>query len=291
MTNPSVSLPSAPTAVAHPDTFLAALFSAGGLVLVLWGSKTVAHAGEFWAQLGATAAVAFQLYVPLVVLARFRIPPEVLGIHFHGALQFPFYAWRRHRLLVKRKSTTVQQRRRRILDVILAHYGRHVVLDRAGFCAELRLVLKMSVITFLPFVVGHHFFQVGFAAYHGATVTLSWRLPDGMFSIVVVNLLLVALPEELFYRGFVLPSLLARWPNRATLLAIPLGRAVVVSSAIFALGHYIGEFGDPARLGPFFPSLLFSMLAMRSRSIFGAVLYHATCNIFAAILGAWYVMS
>jgi len=61
--------------------------------------------------------------------------------------------------------------------------------------------------------------------------------------------------------------LVRAWPPWATRFGVPIGWAIVVTSGLFALGHYVGEWGNPARLGPFFPALLFSAMRARSGSI------------------------
>ena len=101
------------------------------------------------------------------------------------------------------------------------------------------------------------------------------------------HLLGVALPEETFYRGYLQPQLELAMPPRARVLGVPLGRAVVVSAALFALGHFLGEW-NPLRLGPFFPALLFAWLRNATGSVVGAVVFHATCNVFGAVLYTLY---
>jgi uncharacterized protein len=97
----------------------------------------------------------------------------------------------------------------------------------------------------------------------------------------------VALPEEVFYRGYLQPRLEERWPPTRRWLGVPLGRAAVLACALFALGHFLGEW-NPMRLGPFFPGLLFAWLRNRSGSVVGAVTYHALCNILGEVLFTLY---
>jgi membrane protease YdiL (CAAX protease family) len=78
------------------------------------------------------------------------------------------------------------------------------------------------------------------------------------------------------------------WPSpQRPAWMVPLGRATVVTALLFAVGHFVGEY-NPARLGPFFPALLFSWLTRRSGSIFGSVVYHGLSNAFSAMLFAGY---
>lgn len=117
----------------------------------------------------------------------------------------------------------------------------------------------VSVVTLSCFAFGYYWF-LGDKVYFYPL--FSWSL----LSSFLVNLGLIALPEEVFYRGF---------------LQSRLGfKAVLLINLLFALGHFVGEY-DPARLLPFFPGLVFSWLVYRSGTLIGATFYHALCNVFS----------
>ena len=80
---------------------------------------------------------------------------------------------------------------------------------------------------------------------------------------VVGQLSLIALPEEVFYRGYLQTRLDDAWPLRVRLFGASVGPSVVVTSAIFALGHLL-TIHDPGRLAVFFPSLVFGWLRART---------------------------
>lgn len=102
----------------------------------------------------------------------------------------------------------------------------------------------------------------------------------------VQQLLVIALPEEAFFRGYLQTRLTEAWPKR-TLLGVPGGASIVVTSAIFALGHLATE-PNPSRLAVFFPSLLFGWIRSRRDSAGTSALFHALCNVFASYLGRSY---
>ncbi len=111
------------------------------------------------------------------------------------------------------------------------------------------------------------------------------RLPEGLPLLVVVQLLVVALPEEMLYRGFVQTSWARSAPERGVrVLGARLGAGFVSTQALFALGHLVVL--QPWRLGTFFPGLLFGWLRERTGSIAAAVWLHAASNIFIATLEA-----
>jgi membrane protease YdiL (CAAX protease family) len=97
------------------------------------------------------------------------------------------------------------------------------------------------------------------------------------------EILVIALPEEAFYRGYLQTSLERDVGRRVSILGARVGPGLVLASAIFAVGHLLTRF-DPARLAVFFPSLVFGFLRARGGGIGSAVLFHALCNLFSAYL-------
>jgi uncharacterized protein len=95
------------------------------------------------------------------------------------------------------------------------------------------------------------------------------------------QLLMVALPEEAFYRGYVQTKLARAMPREN--FGIPLV-AILITSAIFAIGH-VATIPNPARLAVFFPSLVFGILRARTGGIGAGVLFHALCNVYSTALG------
>jgi len=97
------------------------------------------------------------------------------------------------------------------------------------------------------------------------------------------QLLVIALPEEAFYRGYLQTSLERELAPKLSIFGTPIGWGVVLTSAIFAAGHLFTEL-NPARLAVFFPSLVFGFLRIRSKGIGASVAFHAMCNLFSAYL-------
>lgn len=101
------------------------------------------------------------------------------------------------------------------------------------------------------------------------------------------QLLVIALPEEAFYRGYLQSALDEAWKPRLRVLGAELGPGILVTSALFALGHLCTEF-NAARLAVFFPSLVFGFLRSRTRGVGAGIVFHALCNLFASYLGQSY---
>jgi membrane protease YdiL (CAAX protease family) len=122
------------------------------------------------------------------------------------------------------------------------------------------------------------------APYAGAP-RLAPRLPPGFALAVPLQLLVVALPEELFYRGFVQTAWARTAPDRGVkVLGARLGAGFVATQALFAIGHLVAL--QPWRLGTFFPGLLFGWLRERTGGLAAPVVLHALSNLFIATLEA-----
>lgn len=269
-----------------------ALIAATTLVVLLGALKYLGFT-PLLQKIGFTLAAGFQLYVPLWLIDRRRERTQDHGIHLHGSLGAPLALLRRRVLRGAHGLPRGHFARRRLLGLShwLSAYAHHAHFDRQGFARDVGLAGGLCLLTFPFFAVGHHFWQLLLASRHGRHATYHAALPADFGEILVVNLLLVALPEELFYRGFVQTRLVRAWPPWATRFGVPLGWAILVTSGLFALGHYAGEWGNPARLGPFFPALLFSAMRARSGSILGCVLYHGLANVFSESLRAGYTFT
>jgi membrane protease YdiL (CAAX protease family) len=256
-----------------------ALWASAGLLVLLGGGKTLAPLFSFGTDALYFLQAAYQLYLPLWLIQRRGENPESHSIHLHGALLGPIAALRA-KVILRMRST-----KRTGLPVVirraLRYYGRGAKWNGKNLFRDLRRAILIAGVTFPPFVIGHHIVR---SYYLGPEhVSYSFAIPPGILEIVAVNMLLVGLPEELFYRGFVQTRLERIWPSRRTIFGIPVDRTVFVVSALFALGHFLGEW-NPARLGPFFPAFLFSLLTRKSGSIAGAIFYHGLANVFSATL-------
>lgn len=183
-----------------------------------------------------------------------------------------------------------------------------VGLHTGGLAADVKWVLVLALITFPPYAVGHHLYLT---EGHGWLVSAGLEelarfvpqrafepsFPNGerllertgwFLQMAATHALGVALPEETFYRGYVQPRLESKWPPGTSILGVRIGRAAVLTSLLFAVGHVLGEW-NPLRMGPFFPGLLFAWLRNASGSVIGAISYHALCNILGEVLFSLYV--
>ncbi len=165
---------------------------------------------------------------------------------------------------------------------------------------DLALALWVMAVVFPLFVGGYRLFLYGYAhwlpawavrahwvAPYRAAYAWHWRAPWATpmdFLNVVGGNVAVALGEEFFYRGYLLERLSRALPAMARLLGQPFGRAAVLETALFAAGHLLTP--APYRLGTFFPGLLFTWMALRSKGVLSPAIVHASSNILIRTLEA-----
>ena len=130
-------------------------------------------------------------------------------------------------------------------------------------------------------------FAIGFRLYWHPHQPFVFRLPTSVADEVFGQMLVIALPEEAFYRGYLMTALDDAWGTPWTLFKAKLGWGWLASSAIFAVGHFLTE-PDPQRLAVFFPALVFGWMRARTGGVGAPALFHVLCNLLAATLGRGY---
>jgi membrane protease YdiL (CAAX protease family) len=152
-------------------------------------------------------------------------------------------------------------------------------IARSLFGAVAWAVLLMAI-TFPAFVIAYRLW------WH-PRFPFVLRLPPSVLDDVAGQLVVIALPEEAFFRGYLQTSLDRVWAPRWRILGATLGPGWIVSAVIFALGHVL-TIRHPARLAVFFPALVFGWLRQRTGGVGASMLFHASCNLLSATLGRSY---
>jgi uncharacterized protein len=125
----------------------------------------------------------------------------------------------------------------------------------------------------------------GAVAPYLAAGRVALRLPAGFAQEIPLQLLVVALPEELFYRGWMQTSWARSAPGRGVrVLGVRLGAGFLWTQILFAAGHLVVL--QPWRLATFLPGLWFGWLRERHGSIVAPVVAHALSNLFLRALEA-----
>ncbi len=130
-------------------------------------------------------------------------------------------------------------------------------------------------------------FWLGYRIWFGVSTPFVGAPPSGFADLALGHLIVIALPEEMFYRGVLQSRLDQYHPPRRELFGAKIGLGLLLSSAIFAVGHLLTT-GQPSRLAVFFPSLLFGWLRARTGGIGAGTLFHAACNVFSSYLAHGY---
>jgi len=142
----------------------------------------------------------------------------------------------------------------------------------------LRLALLTALITFPPFAF---LFWIWSKFIHfGGIMKMT---PLAWASIVIFQIFYIALPEELFYRGYILGKLNKVWPPVLSVLKVPVGFGIPITAVLFAFGHFLINFSPP-RLGVFFPALIFGWMREKTGGILASSIYHALCNVLVLVL-------
>ena len=162
--------------------------------------------------------------------------------------------------------------------------GRDVrgLMVRIGDQASLQGIIKLN-----GKAIDSNTLRTGRFAQHSDTIDAE-RSHWWLVFMLAIQLILVAFPEEYFFRGYLQGRLDERFAPKWRILGAQLGPGWILASLAFALLHPILIPGVH-RLLVFFPSLHFGWLRARTGSIGAAVLVHAFSNILLAVAGQMYV--
>ena len=159
----------------------------------------------------------------------------------------------------------------------LVDLGRTLLGTLPSAGRELSIALLMALIVFPPFVAGFHL-------YHGPSRAFTLALPEALPGYLAAQLLIVALPEEALFRGYVQSRLSEGLGRERRILGVALSwPAWLLQAVLFALIHFAVDLA-PARLAVFFPALLFGWLRAWRGGIGAAAAFHALCNLLSDVL-------
>lgn len=165
--------------------------------------------------------------------------------------------------------------------------------DIVRLLRSLKIFLVTSLLLFPPFLVANHFYQQGLGN------SFSLQPLNNTPSLFFSQLLLTALPEEFFFRGWLQP-LIGGWlrqrpprtPQRGAL-----GRsesdpraqylAILLTALLFAFSHSFIAL-QWWHFAIFFPACVFGWLREKTGAITAPVLFHTVSNLLAAWMGVCY---
>lgn len=152
-----------------------------------------------------------------------------------------------------------------------------------GYVGFYELACHSRLLSHLP-LAGMCLHYGGLAGVHWPHVIWNPFHKDSFTTFCLEQWIVVALPEELFFRGMLHRLLEQRFPPKRRILGGGVGLALVLSSAAFALVHLPRYGGDPRALAVFFPALLFGWMRSATGSILAGTATHGASNILIHVL-------
>ena len=147
--------------------------------------------------------------------------------------------------------------------------------SRQQWWVSVKLALLVGVILLPPFLLLNHFWQMlvyGLNFHPRYVIGFAWVLVDQLF--------LVAVPEEIFFRGWLQSRLNRVYPAKWKLFGVPLGWSWLLTAALFAVAHSLVTY-HWWHFAIFFPALVFGWMREKTGTIMGSSLFHCFCNLTA----------
>lgn len=163
-----------------------------------------------------------------------------------------------------------------VLDLL-----RGIRLALPAAARETGVALLVGLVVFPPFVLGFYFYTQPLQPFAWDNVVGTPAQLADLAQLLLAQLLVVALPEEAFFRGYV-QTRLADAANRTDpRLSAP--SVLFLQSALFAFVH-LASVAHVTRLAVFFPGLLFGLIRAKRGGIGAALVFHALCNLVSEVL-------
>jgi membrane protease YdiL (CAAX protease family) len=177
--------------------------------------------------------------------------------------------------------------------------------EREVWGEALRLSGLVIVAVAVPYVLVYHLWQTSLfpsilqqlceadvpgtcaEARRAAGFAPQWRLPAEPWKLVGYHLFFVAIPEELFYRGYMQSRLDEVWAPRWRVFGATLGPGWLVTCVVFAAGHSLVVF-QWWHFAIIVPSLVFGWMRARTGDVMAGAFFHAWCNVSVAFLDTAY---
>ena len=142
--------------------------------------------------------------------------------------------------------------------------------------------LLFSAIVFPLIEVGNRYFQAKF--FHRHYVGGNYQ---GLAQAALFHFLVIAIPEEFFYRGYLQQQFNRIWGKPFSLLGCMVGWSLPFTAFLFAFSHSMIVLRW-WHFSIFFPALAFGWLREKTGAITAGALFHATCNLYAFWVGMNY---
>jgi len=154
--------------------------------------------------------------------------------------------------------------------------------DKTPWVEALKLNAILIGVIVVPFVVIYHFWQTLVFGHE-----FEGTLPSQPLMLIGYHLFFVAIPEEMFYRGYMMSRFDELFTPRWRVFGTLVGPGLLVTCVLFAFGHSIVQV-QWWHFAIIVPSLAFGWLRARTDNIIAGAMFHAWCNITVAFLDTAY---
>lgn len=153
----------------------------------------------------------------------------------------------------------------------------------SDFFYSLKVLLLTCLVIFPPIFLANHFFQnfVFHAHYYPSNKNVT------LWTILFFHTLMVAFPEEFFFRGYLLKRFQNYFQDKKKFLGVPVGKAFFLTAFMFAFSHSLITLRW-WHFSIFFPALVFGWLREKTKGLVAPILFHALCNVFSAWVALHY---
>jgi hypothetical protein len=155
--------------------------------------------------------------------------------------------------------------------------------DRAVWWRAIRLGGGLSLAVLLPFVGGYLLWHLVILGSVRGPIPWTWPSAASIALLVGYHLFFVAIPEEMFSRGYLQTRLDEAFRTRWTWMGATFGPGLPLVTFLFAIGHSIVIF-QPWHLWIMVPGLAFGWLRARTGDVMAGAFFHAFCNITVQLL-------
>ena len=159
--------------------------------------------------------------------------------------------------------------------------------DLAFWRRTLGLTAAVIALTTPPFLFGYHGWHAWILGSVDPDAPWPAALPSNLLLLVGYHVFFVAIPEEMFYRGYLQTRIDEAFRARARVVGAVVGPGLLLATVLFAFGHSIVVF-RPWHAAIIVPGILFAWMRARSGDIVAGALYHAWCNVMVTTLDVMY---
>lgn len=166
--------------------------------------------------------------------------------------------------------------------------------DRAAWLDAAKLAFGTIGVILLPWLVAYHVWQtiafpwiLGALGHHVPGWHFRGTWPRQLGLLIGYHLFFVAIPEEMFYRGYVQSRLDEVFPRKWRVMGADLGWGWILAALFFAFGHSVVS-PQWWHFATFFPGLVFGWMRQRTGGIVAGALFHAWANVQVTTLDTLY---